>query len=544
MNSSMTRRDFIKASIAAATVSSLGLPMPEELRALVDLETGWRWDKGACRFCGVGCGIQIATDNDKMVAVKGDPDCEVNRGLLCAKGYANAKILYGADRLTRPMMRLKNGKFDKQGDFVEVTWEQAFDEMERQFKRIYKELGPTSVGIMGSGQYTVQEGYTAVKLIKAGWRSNNIDPNARHCMASAVAAFIQTFGIDEPSGCYDDIELTDTTVLWGANMAEMHPMLWARIIDKRMKSQDYRIVNLTTYSNRSSELSDLELVFKPNTDLAILNYILREIVHRDAVDHEFVQNHCVFATGPYDIGYGMRGSDEFAMDAEKDTQARQREVELTREERPVVPLVRIPAEEAFRADLGARRLCLDGVPRTAQCVEENRSHMQTVIDPRAEVPALGGVLVDHGHHLLEALVIRLPLQVQRFRGLVLRPEELPERSETGGGEADVTPVDPLPEVQQVRFIAERTEERQGSLHRCGETFQAFLCVLSVLRGCQAWLADQVTQAAASIGVLPPDVGRHAHVPGRKIVRGTLAEGLVECAGEVVRLVHVAHAVAV
>ena len=332
MNSSMTRRDFIKASIAAATVSSLGLPMPEELRALVDLETGWRWDKGACRFCGVGCGIQIATDNDKMVAVKGDPDCEVNRGLLCAKGYANAKILYGADRLTRPMMRLKNGKFDKQGDFVEVTWEQAFDEMERQFKRVYKELGPTSVGIMGSGQYTVQEGYTAVKLIKAGWRSNNIDPNARHCMASAVAAFIQTFGIDEPSGCYDDIELTDTTVLWGANMAEMHPMLWARIIDKRMKSQDYRIVNLTTYSNRSSELSDFELVFKPNTDLAILNYILREIVHRDAVDHEFVQNHCVFATGPYDIGYGMRGSDEFAMDAEKDTQARQREVELTREE--------------------------------------------------------------------------------------------------------------------------------------------------------------------------------------------------------------------
>ncbi len=48
--------------------------------------------------------------------------------------------------------------------------------------------------------------YAAAKFMKAGLRSNNIDPNARHCMASAVAAFIRTFGIDEPMGCYDDLE--------------------------------------------------------------------------------------------------------------------------------------------------------------------------------------------------------------------------------------------------------------------------------------------------------------------------------------------------
>ena len=66
------------------------------------------------------------------------------------------------------------------------------------------------MAIIGSGQYTIQEGYVAAKLMKAGFRSNNIDPNARHCMASAVAAFMQTFGIDEPANVYDDIELTDT----------------------------------------------------------------------------------------------------------------------------------------------------------------------------------------------------------------------------------------------------------------------------------------------------------------------------------------------
>ncbi|UCE02470.1 MAG: nitrate reductase catalytic subunit NapA [Candidatus Latescibacterota bacterium] len=326
-----TRREFIKASLAAAAAATMGFPRAAAAQP-ADPEAGWRWDKGVCRFCGVGCGLLVATKGGRVRAVKGDPDCDVNRGLLCVKGYANARIHYAEDRLTRPLLRMKSGQFDKSGDFVPVSWEQAFDEMERQFKRVHAELGPTGIGIMGSGQYTIQEGYSAVKLVKAGWRSNNIDPNARHCMASAVAAFFQVFGIDEPSGCYDDIELTNTVVLWGANMAEMHPMLWARITDKRLADDSYRVINLTTFGNRSSDIADTEIIMKPNSDLAIWNYIAREVVERGAVDEEFVERHCVFATGPYDIGFGMRGTDQFAYEAEHDTQRRQREVRLTREE--------------------------------------------------------------------------------------------------------------------------------------------------------------------------------------------------------------------
>jgi len=322
----LSRRDFFRLGVAAAAASAAGLPVPEARAAAVDPTAGWRWDKGVCRFCGVGCGIRIATEKGRVVAVEGDRECPVNRGLLCVKGFANAKILYGEDRLTRPLLRMKDGRFDKHGDFTEVSWETAFDEMERQFKRVYAERGPAGVGVMGSGQYTIPEGYAAVKLVKAGWRSNNLDPNARHCMASAVAAFMQVFGVDEPSGCYDDIELTDTAVLWGANMAEMHPMLWARITDQRLVSADYRIVNLTTFRNRSSDMADLEIVMKPNADLALWNYLAREIVERGAVDREFLERHCVFATGPADIGFGMRRDDTHAFPAELDTRAREREV--------------------------------------------------------------------------------------------------------------------------------------------------------------------------------------------------------------------------
>jgi len=354
---SLSRREFVRNAVATATAAVAGLPGASFADLVDPLEKslGWSWDRGVCRFCGVGCGIEIATKDGRIVAVRGDAKSPVNRGLLCVKGYANAEIPYGEDRLTRPLLRMKESEFDKRGDFVPVSWERAFDEMERQWRRVHGELGPTGVGVMGSGQSTIQEGYAATKLVKAGWRSNNLDPNARHCMASAVAAFMQTFGIDEPAGCFDDIEATDTVVLWGANMAEMHPMLWARVTDERLRREGYRVVNLTTFHNRSSDLADLEIVFRPNTDLAIWNYIAREIVSRGAINREFVDAHCVFATGPADIGFGMRASDELAYPAEKDTQARERVVVLTREEavlRGLDPRVEHRVEQAAAGDAG------------------------------------------------------------------------------------------------------------------------------------------------------------------------------------------------
>jgi nitrate reductase NapA len=329
----LTRRDFLKTSIAASTAATVGMPLSKQAEAAVLAgEKDWQWDKSVCRFCGTGCGIMVATKEGRIVATKGDPKAPVNRGLNCVKGYFNGKILYGKDRLTQPLLRMKDGKFDKKGKFVPVSWEQAFDEMERQFRKAYAEKGPTGVGVFGSGQWTIPEGYAMNKLFKAGFRSNNVDPNARNCMASAVTAFYSVFGTDEPAGNYDDIEYTDTMVLWGANMAEMHPILWSRITDRRLGHKACRIINLTTYRNMSSDMSDLEIIFKPGTDLAIQNYIAREIIARDAVNKDFVSKHCIFATGPYDIGYGLRAGEKYAFPAERDVVAKETRVTLDKDE--------------------------------------------------------------------------------------------------------------------------------------------------------------------------------------------------------------------
>ena len=263
-NPQVKRRDLLKAGVAASAAMTVGIPLSEVARAAIQSSEGEIvWTKGVCRFCGTGCGLQVGVKDGRVVATKGDPDAPVNRGLNCIKGYFNAKILYGKDRLTQPLMRRTNGKFDKNGKFEAVTWDEALTEMANQFKRVYKEKGPTGVAILGSGQYTIPEAYAASKLVKAGWRSNNLDPNARLCMASAVVGFYQVFGIDEPANNYSDIEKCNTMVLWGNNMAEAHPVLWSRVADRKLTHKETKIINLTTYKNMSTIMADEKIRFDP-----------------------------------------------------------------------------------------------------------------------------------------------------------------------------------------------------------------------------------------------------------------------------------------
>ncbi len=307
----LDRRDFLKAQAAAAACAAAGIAGPATAANVVTEADATRltWSKAPCRFCGTGCSVMVATRDDKVVATHGDAKAEVNRGLNCVKGYFLSKILYGRDRLTTPLLRMRDGKFDKNGSFAPVSWDRAFDEMAFHFKKALAEKGPSGIGMFGSGQWTVWEGYAASKLMKAGFRSNNIEPNARHCMASAVAGFIRTFGIDEPMGCYDDIEAADAFVLWGANMAEMHPVLWTRVADRRLSARHVKVAVLSTFENRNFDLADLPMVFQPQTDLAILNYIAHYIISNDKVDRAFVDKHTVFRRGADDIGYGLRPED-------------------------------------------------------------------------------------------------------------------------------------------------------------------------------------------------------------------------------------------
>src|SRR5215472_11530536 len=301
-----TRRDFIRSAAISTAALTAGMALPASAQLAEAELTKLKWSKAPCRFCGTGCGVNVAVRDGKVVATHGDTLAEVNRGLNCVKGYFLSKIMYGEDRLTKPLLRMRNGAYDKNGEFTPVSWQEAFDVMAAQCKKVLKEKGPEAIGMFGSGQWTIHEGYAANKLMKAGFRSNNLDPNARHCMASAAMGFMRTFGMDEPMGCYDDIEAADAFVLWGSNMAEMHPILWTRVTDRRLSDPHVKVAVLSTFEHRSFELADIPIIFTPQTDLVILNYIANHIIKTNRVNKDFVDNHTLFKRGQTDIGYGLR----------------------------------------------------------------------------------------------------------------------------------------------------------------------------------------------------------------------------------------------
>lgn len=315
-----SRRDFIKSSAIAATAAAAGVSMPAAANNLItSKDTEVKWDKAPCRFCGTGCSVLVGTQHGRVVATQADPESPVNRGMTCIKGYFLSKIMYGKDRIKTPLLRMKDGQFDKNGEFTPISWDQAFDIMADKWKAAIAQNRNSddmpAVGMFGSGQWTVWEGYAASKLMKAGFRSNHIDPNARHCMASAVVGFMRTFGMDEPMGCYDDFEHADAFVLWGSNMAEMHPVLWARLTARRLANPHVKVAVMSTYKHRTFELSDNSIIFTPQTDLAIGNYIAHYIIQSGSVNKAFVEKHTHFRRGVIDIGYGLRPEHELEQKA-------------------------------------------------------------------------------------------------------------------------------------------------------------------------------------------------------------------------------------
>jgi nitrate reductase NapA len=109
----------MKANAVAAAAAVAGVSAPTLAANLITStdKTAITWDKPACRFCGTGCPCWSGPGG-RVVATQGDPDAPVNRGLNCIKGYFLSKIMYGEDRLTQPLLRMKDGKYDKNGEFT------------------------------------------------------------------------------------------------------------------------------------------------------------------------------------------------------------------------------------------------------------------------------------------------------------------------------------------------------------------------------------------------------------------------------------------
>lgn len=302
----ISRREFVKATAVALATAAAG----GSLSMLVACSgqdggtaAGGNTHKysAVCRFCGCGCGVICEVKDGRLISVTGDPDNQSNKGLNCVKGYYLAKVLYGEDRLTTPLIRDDSSTKGTEAGLREATWDEALDLVAAKLKETWKN-DKSRLAFWGSGQQPITEGYITAKLWKAGLLSNNIDPNARLCMASAVVGFMNVFQTDEPAGCYTDLDYADVFVTWGANMAEAHPVLYSRLTARKLNDPGVQHYDLGTLKTRTSTSADKTLIFKPGTDLAIANCIANYLVENELYDADFVEDHLQFKAGTENIG--------------------------------------------------------------------------------------------------------------------------------------------------------------------------------------------------------------------------------------------------
>ncbi|WP_155725857.1 molybdopterin oxidoreductase family protein, partial [Mycobacterium avium] len=240
-----------------------------------------------CAYCGVGCGmvLQITTDPQtgrRHVAKSvGNKEHPANFGRLCTKGATTADLLAAPGRMDSAHARAGRGE-----PLEPIGTDQAITRCAKQLRAIIDEHGPDAFAMYVSGQMSLEAQYLANKLTKGFIGTNQIESNSRLCMASAGSGYKLSLGADGPPGSYQDFEHADVFFVIGANMADCHPILFLRMMD-RVKA-GAKLIVVDPRRTATAEKADLFLQIAPGTDLALLNGLLHLIVENGHTDGEFI----------------------------------------------------------------------------------------------------------------------------------------------------------------------------------------------------------------------------------------------------------------
>jgi assimilatory nitrate reductase catalytic subunit len=235
--------------------------------------------KTACPYCGVGCGVDVLSDEQGHIAVRGDASHPANFGKLCVKGSALAETLGLEGRLLHPMIHGQR-----------ATWNQAVGFVADGLRRTLDRYGPDSVAFYLSGQLLTEDYYIANKFAKGFLGTGHVDTNSRLCMASSVAGHRRAFGSDTVPNTYEDLDQADLIVLVGSNAAWCHPVLYQRM-QAAQKARGAKIINIDPRRTATSEGVDLQLSIKPGMDSVLFAWLLVQIKAHHAIDHAYAEAH-------------------------------------------------------------------------------------------------------------------------------------------------------------------------------------------------------------------------------------------------------------
>ena len=233
-----------------------------------------------CTYCGVGCNLEIASTNDTIHSISAPIDAEVNQGHTCLKGRYAFKFYDHPERLRSPLIK-------RDGEFVEASWDEAYDYIAEKLTRIKQDSGPDYIAGISSARCTNEENYLMQKFIRAVIGTNNIDCCARVCHSPTALGLQRAYGTGAATNSIADIEFTHCMLVIGANPTDAHPVTGAKLKQHAMGGKTLIVID-----PRRTELAryaDHFLQLRPGTNVAVLNMMLHYIVKEGVVHEDFIK---------------------------------------------------------------------------------------------------------------------------------------------------------------------------------------------------------------------------------------------------------------
>jgi len=252
-----------------------------------------------CPYCGVGCQLTYNIKDNKILFVEGR-NGPANLGRLCVKGRYGFDYAHHPHRLTKPLIRRegmpKNGEFTMDPDrvldvFREATWEEALALAGGKLASIRDTHGGNALAGFGSAKGSNEEAYLFQKLVRTGFKTNNVDHCTRLCHASSVSALLEGIGSGAVSNPVMDVTRAEVIVIIGANPTVNHPVAATWI--KNAVRTGAKLIVLDPRRSELARHAHRYLQFKPDTDVALLNAMMHVIVTEKLVDEAFIASRTI-----------------------------------------------------------------------------------------------------------------------------------------------------------------------------------------------------------------------------------------------------------
>jgi formate dehydrogenase major subunit len=284
-NGGLDRRGFLRGSgLAAGSLAALGTLRLTGVRPAqagppppAGAQVATR--KNICTHCSVGCTVTAEVANGVWIGQEPSFESPINRGSHCAKGASVRELVHGDRRLKYPM-KLVNGQW------TQMSWDKAIDEIGDKLLAIRDKSGPDSVFWLGSAKFSNEGAYLFRKLA-AFWGTNNVDHQARICHSTTVAGVANTWGYGAMTNSYNDIRNAKTLVIMGGNPAEAHPVSLQHLLEgKELNRANFVVIDprLTRTAAHATEYVRV----RGGTHIATIYGILWHVFQNGWEDKEFI----------------------------------------------------------------------------------------------------------------------------------------------------------------------------------------------------------------------------------------------------------------